>query len=906
MRRMTRRPLRALSLLAALLALTAGPARAAAPAENPSAAEIALRVKKLNVVGSVLYLAAHPDDENSAFLAWGAKGRLLETGYLSVTRGDGGQNLIGNETGELVGVLRTQELLAARRIDGARQFFTRAIDFGYSKNPGETFAIWGHEQVLSDVVWVIRSFRPDVIVTRFPTTGEGGHGNHTASAILAVEAYTAAADPARFPEQLKWVRPWQVKRVLWNVFRFGPNAPRTPAPGEVAVDLGGYNALLGRSYTEIAGQSRSMHKSQGFGAAERRGTWMNDFRVIAGEPAKEDLFEGVDLHWKRYGGEGEEIGKILRKVEEGFRESDPAASVPGLVEAWTAIGRMLDAGAQPTAPPSPSSPSKKSESSSSSSSSSSSPSSPSKKSSSTDTRAGDADRRGKGPKQTDPLLLAKRTEVAETIRACLGLWTEAIAADVSAAPGTEVKVATMILNRSAFPASLESVAVTHAAAPLPGGALATNEPLRGTATVRLPEDAATTQPYWLLAPAGKGLYAVPDPRLVGRPENAPPLVARFDVRVAGTTIPFETPVVFRRTDPVRGEVYQPFEIVPPVTANLDEKVYAFGSAAAKAVRVTLVAGEPNVTGALRLKAPSGFHVTPAEVLFELAAKGEEKPVVFTVTPPPGQASGTLAAETTVGGRVESHAVVRVDYPHIPLQTLFPPAEARVLRIDVKAPRAPIGYVMGSGDAGPDALRQMGYSVTLLSDDDLETGDLSRFAAIVTGIRAYNTRPRLKQVEHRLLAYAEKGGTLVVQYDTTGELVTSELGPYPFKISRDRVTVEEAPVTFLEPRSSLLNFPNKLTPADFDGWVQERGLYFAGTWDPRYETPIASHDPGESDKKGGLLYAKVGKGAYVYTGYAFFRQLPAGVPGAYRFFVNLVSAGAGTELADHAPAAPASR
>ncbi len=313
MRRMTRRLLRALPALPplALLALAAGPARAAAPAENLSASEIALQLKKLNVVGSVLYLAAHPDDENSAFLAWGAKGRLLETGYLSVTRGDGGQNLIGNETGELVGVLRTQELLAARRIDGARQFFTRAIDFGFSKNPGETFAIWGHEQVLSDVVWVIRSFRPDVIVTRFPTTGEGGHGNHTASAILAVEALTAAADPTRYPEQLPWVRPWQVKRVLWNVFRFGPNAPRTPAPGEIAVDLGGYNALLGRSYTEIAGQSRSMHKSQGFGAAERRGTWLNDFKLIAGEPAKEDLFEGVDLT----------LGQIRRRWSRRRRDS---------------------------------------------------------------------------------------------------------------------------------------------------------------------------------------------------------------------------------------------------------------------------------------------------------------------------------------------------------------------------------------------------------------------------------------------------------------------------------------------------------------------------------------------------------------------------------------------------------
>jgi LmbE family N-acetylglucosaminyl deacetylase len=865
MRRMTRRPLR--SLAAAALFLASGAARAAAPSETLSASEIALQLKKLNVVGTVLYVAAHPDDENTAFLAWGAKGRLLETGYLSVTRGDGGQNLIGNETGEPVGVLRTQELLAARRIDGARQFFTRAIDFGYSKNPEETFAIWGHEQVLSDVVWIIRSFRPDVIVTRFPTTGEGGHGNHTASAILAGEAFTAAADPKRFPEQLNWVRPWQAKRIFWNVFRFGADAPRNAAPGQIALDLGAYNALLGRSYTEIAGQSRSMHKSQGFGAAERRGTWMNDFKLTAGEPATSDLFEGVDLSWKRYGERGEEVGKILRKVEEGFRATDPAASVPGLVEAWTAIGRLIDA----AAPPSPSSPSRKSESLSS-----------------------------------DPLLAAKRAEVVEAIRACLGLWTEAIAADVSAAPGAEVKVATMLLNRSGIPATLEKVEVTHAAAPLAGGALAPNEPMRGTATVALPADAAITQPYWLREPAGKGLYAVPDPTLVGRPENAPPLVARFTVQLAGASIPFETPVVFRRTDPVKGEVYRPFEIVPPVTANFDDKVYAFGSGAAKTVRVTLVAGAPKVSGSLRLKAPSGFRVSPAEVPFELASRGEEKAVAFTLTPPPGHAAGTLTAETTVAGKTGSHALVRVDYPHIPVQTLFPPAEARVLRIDVKAPHLPVGYVMGSGDAGPDALRQMGYAVTLLSDDELETGDLSRYSAIVAGIRAFNTRPRLKQAVKRLEAYAEGGGTVVVQYNTTGDLVTDELGPYPIKLSRDRVTVEEAPVTFTKPDSPLLNFPNKLAPADFDGWVQERGLYFAGSWDPKYETVLATHDPGESDKPGGLLFAKVGKGAWVYTGYSFFRQLPAGVPGAYRLFVNLVSAGAGAELATRAPGAPASR
>ena len=690
-------------------------------------------------------------------------------------------------------------------------------------------------------------------MTRFPTTGEGGHGHHTASAILAEEAFKAAGDPSRFPEQLETLTPWQPKRLLWNVFRFGGDAPRKDVPGQVTADLGAYNALLGRSYTEIAALSRSMHKSQGFGSAERRGTWLNDFKNIAGAPAEKDLFEGIDLSWKRIEG-GEKIGKLLRKAEETFRPMDPAASVPALAEAWTAIGRIAG---------------------------------------------------------SDPLLARKRRDIADAIRACLGLWVEAVASEPSAAPGASVKVATMILNRSSRPATLESVSVTYAGAPGEGGALAPNEPLRREIALTLPGDVDTTQPYWLRERPGKGLFTVTDPSLIGLPENPPPLVARFTVRVDGVAIPFEAPVVFRRTDPVKGEIYRPFVITPPVMATFDEKVYAFGTAQPKKVRVTLTSGAA-VSGVLRLKTEAGFSASPAEVPFAFTARGEERTLVFTVTPPSGAAeakataAATIAAEAVVNGKVFSKGVVRVDYPHIPLQTLFPPAEARVLRLDVKAPQAPVGYVMGSGDEVPEALRQMGYTVTLLSDDELENGDLSRYAAIVTGIRAYNTRPRLKLAEARLMDYVERGGTVVAQYNTTGDLVTEQLGPYPFKLSRDRVTVEEAPVRFLSPSSSLLTFPNRLTPADFDGWVQERGLYFPGTWDPRYETVIESHDPGESDKPGGLLFAKHGKGAFVYTGYAFFRQLPAGVPGAYRLFVNLVSAGAGADLATRAPVAPASR
>src|ERR1035441_8394831 len=756
-RPLSRRPAAVLIVLALLAAFAAFDAPAtdatvalpAAPAETPNAAEIRLALAKLNVVGGVLYVAAHPDDENTAFLASASREKLVDAGYLSMTRGDGGQNLIGTESGELIGVLRTQELLAARRLDGAKQFFSRAVDFGYSKGPEETLRLWGKEQVLADTGRVIRMFRRDVIVTRFPTTGEGGHGHHTASAILAEEAFKAAGDPSRFPEQLDTLTPWQPKRLLWNVFRFGGDAPRKDGPGQITADLRPSNAPLGRSDTEIPTPSRSMHKSQGFGSAERRGTWLNDFKNIAGVPAEKDLFEGIDLSWKRMGPRGEAIQGLLRKAEEGFQPLHPEASVADLAAAYALVD-------------------------------------------------------GEGPKQMDPLLARKRRDIADAIRACLGIWVEAVATEPSAAPGASVKVATMILNRSSRPVTLESVSVTYAGAPGTGGALASNEPLRREVSLTLPDDIDTTQPYWLRERPGKRLFTVTDPALIGLPENPPPLVARFTVRVDGVAIPFEAPVVFRRTDPVKGEIYQPSVITTPVMATFDEKVYAFGTEKPKKVRVTLTSGAA-VSGVLRLKTEAGFSASPAEVPFAFTARGEEKPVVFTVTPPAGTSAATLGAEAVVDGKVFSRGLVRVDYPHIPLQTLFPPAEAKVLRFDVKAPQAPLGYVMGSGDEVPEALRQMGYTVTLLSDDELENGDLSRYAAIVTGvrayntpprraaarvalrwdgelengglspyaaivtgIRAYNTRPRLKVAEARLVDYGEEGGTGVGAGKPTGQ------------------------------------------------------------------------------------------------------------------------------------------
>ncbi|HVP40013.1 MAG TPA: PIG-L family deacetylase [Candidatus Saccharimonadales bacterium] len=834
-----------LALLAVLAAAPAGPAHAQArPPEVMNAAEIQLALAKLRVVGSVLYVAAHPDDENTALLAYLSRERKVRTGYLAATRGDGGQNLLGTETGSLLGVIRTQELLAARRIDGAEQFFTRALDFGFSKNPEETLRLWGHDSVLSDMVWVIRTFRPDVIITRFPTTGEGGHGHHTASAILAGEAFEAAADPARFPEQLRFTSPWRARRLFWNAFRMGP--AERPDPREarfLTLDLGAYNSLLGKSYSEIAADSRSQHKSQGFGSAERRGRIPNYFYPLAGDTAGvRDILGGLDLTWAREPG-GAAVDALLAEAQRSLDPARPAGILPLLLRAHAALERL----------------------------------------------------------PADALVETKRRELLELIRSCAGMWLEAIAAEPEVPPGRELKVTVTALNRSDFPLRLERVenAATGAAfGPPPGGpergaagaALAFNQPVQVAGAVRVPASADDSQPYWLRLPPGIGLFHVADPRLIGRPENPPAVALRAVLSAAGDTLRYELPVVYRWTHPVAGERYRPLEVVPRATLRLDRGVYVFPDPRPRPVSVVARDGGAGAAGRVSLRLPAGWQAEPAFVEVRLSKASPEQECRFLVTPGPGPASGTLGAvlEDSVGAVDRSRVVV--DYPHIPVEVLFPPAESPFVRLELRKAGETVGYLMGSGDEIPEVLGQLGYRVSLLSDEEVEESDLSRFDAIVAGVRAYNTRPRLRLLQPRLLAYVKAGGTLLVQYDTADSALDDRLGPYPFRITHDRVTVEEAPVSFLLPGHPLLTQPNRIEASDFDGWVQERGLYFANPWDPKYETPLACHDPGEPDRPGGLLYARYGKGVFLYSAYAWFRQLPAGVPGALKLFVNQVSAG----------------
>jgi LmbE family N-acetylglucosaminyl deacetylase len=804
--------------------------------------EVRQALERLDTLGSVMMIAAHPDDENTALLAYFSRGLHMRTAYLSLTRGEGGQNLIGSDQGDELGIIRTEELLAARKIDGAEQFFTRAIDFGFSKTAAETFTKWPREQVLGDVVWNIRRFRPDVIVLRFSGTPRDGHGQHQASAILGKEAFSAAADPSKYPEQLQWVQPWQAKRLMWNTFAFTAEQEKEEAAikDKLAVDLGEYSPELGYSYSEIAGMSRSQHRSQGMGAAERKGSTKNYLVTIAGDRATKDVFEGIDTSWSRLSG-GAEIGAIIEKARDRFTGRSAETLLPLLVEA-----------------------------------------------------------RAKALTLKDPIAARKLRELDETIGLISGLWLDGAADKYQATPGTSVKIAITALARVPVQATLAGVKVTGMEGvpqlDLAPATLVYNQPSLYSLTVPVPQAEPYSQPYWLVEPKDGAMYRVADPRMIGNPENPPVLEAHFRVKIAGTEIEIARPVEYRYIDRVYGEKLRPLAIVPPVGVKFPEQSLVFGSATPRKTDVFVKANVAKASGDVYLEAPAGWRVEPATRHFDIAALDEETSASFTVTPPSEDASAEIRAVATVGDRKVSSSTEVINYTHIPAETLFPPAQAKLVRASILTLAKNIGYIMGAADEVPSALRQIGCDVTLISPDDLVRADLSRYDAIVTGVRAFNTRPDLRANYQRLFDYAQNGGTLVVQYNVLeggpfggNPALLDHVGPYPIKVSRDRVTDEDVPVTFPSPQNPVLHSPNEITERDFDGWVQERGLYFANEWDPKYQSVIESHDPGEQPMPGGMLYTRYGKGVYIFSAYSWFRELPAGVPGAFRIFANMLSA-----------------
>ncbi|WP_031527611.1 PIG-L family deacetylase [Dyadobacter crusticola] len=805
-------------------------------AQNPSlsSSEIFQNVKKLNVLGSVLYIAAHPDDENTLMLSYLSKDQMVRTGYLSLTRGDGGQNLIGAEQGYNIGVIRTQELLGARRIDGAQQFFSRAYDFGFSKTRDETLHFWDAKKVQGDVVWMIRKFRPDVIITRFPPDPRAGHGHHQTSAYLAEEGFKLAADPNAYPDQLKFVKPWQTKRLVWNTYTPGftnqkPTGEKSPF---ISIEIGGYNPVLGKSYTEIAAESRSQHKSQGFGSSPQRGERIDFFLHKVGQPAQKSLFDDVDISWKRVKG-SEKVQALVTQTIRNFSVNKPSASIPDLLKINAELTKLDTA---------------------------------------------------------NIYVKAKKEEVRDLIIQCAGLWFESNPADFSAVAGDIATVNVSVIKRSDYPVKLVSMHwIGKEKDSLLNLALNENELNNFGLKTKLPETLKISQPYWLEKPIEKGVFQIDKQEDIGFPENRPETVTTFTFEIGGQRFSFARPWIYKSTDPAEGEIYRPFEIRPAVTTTIAEPVYIFASAEPKTVTMVVEAQKSNVSGVLKPQIPAGWKSVPESANFTLTNKYEQQYFSFIITPPINNQEVSLKAVATVDGVTFDKSIRTIAYRHIPSQTIFPVSEAKLAKIDVKTTAKNIGYIAGAGDDVPTALRQMDCQVTMLNANGLSK-DLSAFDAIVVGVRAYNTEDYLTNYQSKLMEYVKNGGTMVVQYTIPGQKV-KEIGPYKIQLGRERVTEEDAEMRFLQPDSPILNFPNKITKQDFEGWVQERGLYFAQDWDKQnFKALFSANDETESAKEGSLLYAQYGKGHYIYTGLSFFRELPAGVTGAYRLFANMISVG----------------
>jgi LmbE family N-acetylglucosaminyl deacetylase len=819
-------------LLTALSCFGQSPAR-------PSSGELHAGIQKLGVLGSALYVAAHPDDENTRLIAYLANVDQVETAYLSLTRGDGGQNLIAPDISELLGLTRTQELLAARRIDGGKQFFSRANDFGYSKHPEETFTIWDREKVLADAVWVMRKWRPDVVILRFDPRAPGTtHGHHTASAIIGQEAFELAGDPAAFPEQLDYVEPWQPKRLYWNAYSWGDSKlpEYVDTTNIIRVDIGTYLPKRGESVAEIAARSRSQHKSQGFGSAGSRERYEEKLEWLAGNDRGEDgdPFAGIETGWSQLPG-GAPIDEAIDRIATTFDFDRPYASVPALLRLRRRIQELPDA----------------------------------------------------------HWTRIKTQELDELIVGAMGLYLSATTGEAYAAAGDTLSIAVEASNRSPVSARLTGIRFMDQTRDT-SGLLPNGHPFEDKLTYVIPAGSSSS-PYWLQEDWSLGMYTVQEQQLRGKAESDDPIAIDFELLVDGEALTISRPLRHRYVDPVDGEMFQPFDILPAVFVETGESSYLFTTDEAAPINVKVSAGTQVQSGQLELELPEGWTARPARHTVPEMEKGQERFFTFFLKPPITQSRGHVTPvfrSARDEGMYFDRRLVTIDHPHIPTQRAALPARAAVARVELRTAGRQIGYLPGAGDAIPEALTAIGLNVTQLNDAEMSTGDLDRYDAIVIGVRAYNTLERMPVYQPRLLNYVKDGGTLIVQYNTNRRLRIGEeeLGPYPLELSRDRVTVEEAPVRILAPDHPALNYPNKITAADFEGWVQERGLYFPNKWDERYTPLLSSHDPGEPDRDGGLLVAEYGDGHFVYTGYSFFRELPAGVPGAYRLFANLVALG----------------
>jgi LmbE family N-acetylglucosaminyl deacetylase len=790
--------------------------------ESLNASDILLRMRKLQVLGSVLYIAAHPDDENTRLLAWLSKDQLYKTGYLSLTRGDGGQNLIGDEQGVELGLIRTQELLAARRIDGAEQYFSRAFDFGFSKTTAESLKIWNEQKILSDVVWIIRKFQPDIIITRFPEDKRAGHGQHSASSVLARLAYSAAADPKQFPEQFAFgVKSWQARRLFWNNYNFGN--VNTTREDQLKINVGGFNPLIGKSYGEIAADSRSQHRSQGFGVAHSRGNQIEYFSLTEGEKADSSLMQEIDCSWSRIPN-GAAIGQMIGTMIRYYNPAAPYQSLQSLVEIYKAIKALPESYWRDQ----------------------------------------------------------KLKEAADLVMACSGLWMEATVSGAYAASGQTIPVTITLINRSTVSLTLNSVSInkqdTNCNQLMQPGI---NYLYKRMASLK---DLPISQPYWLREPMSPGSYNVQDQTLIGMPQNLPEPAVVFQVSLMGEPFLFTQRIYYKFTDPVHGEQFQPLTIVPTLMAYCDPGLLIFSNDKQKQLAVV----KQSKTNAIPASSTIGITAVPGFTMKGLPVLGNAQAFMIRSDIRKDQNMTTWATQSKNGITDTLLQCRTISYEHIPRIDYFRPSKSTLVSVNLETRGSRIGYIEGAGDKIPDVLTAMGYTVLLLNENSVTPAVLQNLDAVIAGVRAYDVRDWLASKYSILMEYVKNGGNLIVQYNRNLGDDTTGIGPYSFGISNGRVTEEDATVHFLQPDHRVLHFPNEITDKDFEGWIQERGIYFAEHINPAYQSIFSMHDSGEPDQNGSLIIANYGKGSFTYTGLVFFRELPAGVPGAYRLFANIIA------------------
>jgi LmbE family N-acetylglucosaminyl deacetylase len=788
-------------------------------------------LESLRQMGSVLYVAAHPDDENTELLAYLSRGRNYRTAYLSLTRGDGGQNVLGPDLGAKLGVARTQELIAARKIDGARQFFSRAIDFGYSKSYDETLKVWDKKEVLSDIVHVIREFRPDVIITRFSPSPGGTHGHHTASAVLAMEAFKLSGDPKAFPEQ--GLAPWQARRILWNVSMF----QKDKAVGIEAFkeNIGGRDAVSGELFTDIAGKSRAMHKTQGFDnwkiSGATGGDRMESFHVLDGEKASKDIMDGIDCSWHRVKG-GDTIEKSIDSIIAHFNKEDAAASVPALLQLSHELNAL---------------------------------------------------------NSNDPVVKEKQGQVEHILQDCLGLQVESTISERDVVPGETIKVHHEVRLASKYPVRWVAVRYPSLKKELKKGVmLHEHQSTTLDSTEVLPVATPLTQPWWLRKEGTAGTFGVDDTHLIGAPENPPAFPMEEIFEIDGHTLLVHDEPVFKGKDAAGKITEERMNVIPPVSLKFSSDILLLHPGESGSAEVEVKSARANSSGQLQLNLPAGWKSSPQSQSFQLSKVADSVKLKFQIIAPKNMDLAKITACAELKGARYCNQHEEVSYTHIPIQLLQPPAVLKAISLDMQTRGRSIGYLPGAGDSLPEHLKQMGYEVRMLDDADLKPEQLKGLDAVVLGVRALNVRNKIGDAMPLLLDYVENGGTLIVQYNRPDNLKASKFSPYDIHISADRITDEKAAPTFLAPDNPVLNSPNKISASDFDGWVQERGLYFPNQWDEHFTPILAFSDPGEAPLKGALLVAQYGKGHYIYTGLGFFRQLPSGVPGAYRLFANLLS------------------